>query len=164
MKNNNGFTLIELLAVIVVLAIVMVLATTTVLPYMTEARESAFRIEATTVIDSAESAKDLYTLGKVKINNDSDSCVDATTKKMCFTVDELITLGIYDGNKDDFDGKVLIENYNTNTPSYTLNLKKNSEFAIIGGTVKDYSNNTTEGGALGVVANWADANATCSCS
>ena len=59
MKNRKGFTLIELLAVIVVLAIVMVLATTTVLPYMTKAKEKAFRIEATSVVQAAKNAYDL---------------------------------------------------------------------------------------------------------
>jgi len=157
LNEKKGFTLIELLAVIVVLAIVMVLAATTVLPYMSSARENAFKVEATNVVKAAESAKDLYTLGQVTIP--TNSCVSGTT--MCLTVDELITLGIYDGDPNTFDGKVVITNYNGNNPTYTLNLKKNTEFTIIDGTGKDYSKYT---GSL--TGTWpADNSAsTCSCS
>jgi len=158
MKNNRGFTLIELLAVIVVLAIVMVLAATTVLPYMGDARENAFKIEATNVVTAAESAKDLYAIGKVSMNADSTkSCTAGTT--MCFTVDELISLGIYEADAATFYGKVVISNYNTNTPTYTLHLKKNDEFSIIGGTGKDYSDYS---GTL--TGTWPADGATCSCS
>lgn len=138
MKNNHGFTLIELLAVIVVLAIVMVLATTTILPYMSDARERAFRIEATDLVSAAKKAKELYDLGEVKINTSSEnSCLN--TEKICFTVAELIDLGIYDGAKDKYKGKVEITSYKDKQPTYTLYLTKGTEFYINGGTAIDYT-------------------------
>lgn len=156
MKNKKGFTLIELLAVIVVLAIVMVLAATTVLPYMSTARKDSFLIEASDVINGAESAKDLYALGKVTVANDSTSCVKDTT--LCFTVDYLISLGIYEADATTFEGKVTITNYNTSNPSYELYFQKGSEFVINGGTQKDYTKYT--GGVTGTLATNG---ATCNC-
>ena len=161
--KKNGFTLVELLAVIVVLGIVMVLATTTVLPLMEESRVKAFRTEATAVIETASTVKDLHTLNQVTIP--STSC--ATSTKICFTVDDLIDLGYHKGNKDVYDGTVTID---IASDVYTLNLKKNNEFAIIGGNVKDYiattTDNTTNGvyGALDAVSSWPEAGYTCSCN
>jgi len=157
MKNNKGFTLIELLAVIVVLAIVMVLATTTVLPYMSDARQNAFKIEASNVISAVDNAKDLYNIGKIKMNSNAKiSCATAT--KICFNVDELINLGIYEGDKNSYDGKITVANYNTPTPTYELYLKKNDEFKILGGTLKDYTNASLSTG------DWAASYTECSCS
>ena len=161
MKNKKGFTLIELLAVIVVLAIVMVLAVTTVLPYMNNAREEAFRIEATSLVDAAEKAKDLYTLNQVTIENSAtnvDSC--SSTNKICFTVKKLIDLGIYEGDVNSYSGKVEITNISSKTPTYTSSIKKNNEFKIIAGTAKDYTNKDT---SLST-AEWKDEYAKCTCN
>ena len=98
MKNNNGFTLIELLAVIVVLAIVTVIATQSILPYMSNARPDAFGIEATNVVQSAESAVSFYNLNKINLKNNTSSC--KKDKIICFTVAELINLGLYEGDTD----------------------------------------------------------------
>ena len=133
--KKNGFTLIELLAVIVVLAIVMVLATTTVLPYMSEARKSAFLIEATNAVSGAEKAKDLKTLGKITMPD--GSCVK--DQKMCFTISNLVDLGVYEADTDVFKGKIIITNYNSINPTYTLYFSKNSEFVINGKKEKDYT-------------------------
>jgi len=155
--KKNGFTLVELLAVIVVLGIVMVLATTTVLPLMSQSREKAFRTEANGVLQAAETVRDLYTLGELTMP--TNSCELGT--KMCFTIDDLIDSGYYKGDKDTYDGTLTID---LSSNDYTLNFKKGSEFAIIGGTVKDYVKNTTGTAALDQVSTWADANETCSCS
>lgn len=159
MKNNKGFTLIELLAVIVVLAIVTVLATRSVLPFMSSARVDAFRIEASNVIKSAEDAVDLYTIQQIKLKNNTLSCIKDNV--LCITVEELINLGLYDGDKESFSGKVLVNISNLKSPSYTLYFQKNSEFNINGGTEKDYVNNGTvnNGG-------WTSSNgqSVCSCN
>ena len=155
--KKNGFTLIELLAVIVVLAIVMVLATTTVLPLMNDSREKAFRTEAISVIESAETVRDLDAMNQVTLP--STSC--STSSKICLKVSDLISLGYYDGSEN-YTGTITIDKV-ANT--YRLNLKKSNEFAIIGGTETDYVTNTTGGGALAKVADWKVADhETCSCS
>jgi len=159
MKNKKGFTLVELLAVIVVLAIVMVLATTTVLPYMGKAREEAFRLEATNVVKSAESAVDLYSLGEIKLKNNANSCKNSEKNTICFTVNELIDLALYEGDKDVYSGSVTIDLTDTKIPSYLLYFKKNDEFKIIGGTHKDYNEN-------GVLSNddWKEDYGKCNCN
>ena len=155
--NKNGFTLIELLAVIVVLAIVTALAMTTVLPLGGEAREKAFRVEATNAIKSATTAYEMYNLGQIKLDNSStDKCYNSTTKNMCFTIDSLIDLGYYDMEKGTFTGSVII---NTSNDEYTLNLKKNDEFHFVGYNFKDYSKQ-------GEINNedWQETYNSCSCS
>ena len=158
MKNNKGFTLIELLAVIVVLAIVMVLAVTTVLPYMSSARENAFGVEATAVVKAAQNAKDLVTLGQIPITNSADACKSST--KMCFTVSQLISLGLYEADTSVYSGSITISNYSTTTPTYTLNLNKSDEFKIIGGTTMDYTKSIPSTNVTWVAATHAK----CSCS
>ena len=145
--NNKGFTLVELLAVIVVLGIVTVIGTTTVLPLMSESREKAFRTEATNVLKSAENVKDLVALNQITLP--ATSCNNTT--KMCVTIDDLIDLGYYKGNKDNYSGTVTL---NKTNDVFTLNLKKNAEFAIIGGTANDYINDTAD---LSAVASWTEA-------
>ncbi|MBQ7031160.1 MAG: type II secretion system protein [Bacilli bacterium] len=160
MKNRKGFTLIELLAVIVVLAIVMVLATTTVLPYMTKAREKAFRIEATSVVQAAKNAYDLYNLNQIKLyENNAPSCRNGGW--VCFTVEELINLGLYTGDKNEYSGSVYInDRYDKINPEYELYLKKGNEYAIIGQTEENYN----EYGTLDSVEDWEDRfSSTCNC-
>lgn len=147
MKNNKGFTLIELLAVIIVLAVVMVLATRTILPQMSNARIDAFEISANAMLKSATDAKDYYNLGKIKLNSDTTkSCKINNT--LCFTIEEIIELGLNEGDKDIYQGKVIIENYNGEKPTYTLYLQKGAEFSIVGSKEENYENSEdiVEGG------------------
>jgi len=161
MNNKKGFTLIELLAVIVVLAIVTVIATQSILPFMSNARPDAFRVEATELMNGAENAIELYSLGEIDLKNNTASCKKGN--EICFTVKELIDLGIYKDKTGTFSGKVLIDITNKTSPSYKLYFQKGAEFNITGGTETDYVNNGTinDGG-------WSDAdataNSTCSCS
>lgn len=161
MKNSKGFTLIELLAVIVVLAIVTVIASSSILPYMSNARPDAFKVEATNVINSAKSVMDLYNMNEISLKGNTSSCKKDNV--ICFTVQELIDLGIYKDKTGAFSGKVLIDITNQTSPSYTLYLQKGAEFNITGGTSTDYVNSGTinDGG-------WSDSdattNSTCSCS
>ncbi len=133
--NKKGFTLIELLAVIVILAIVTVIGVTTILPYMQNARRDAFNVEATEVVKAAREAVSLDGLGKITFTTDKSY---HSGSEYCFTVEELANLGIYDGNTSAYSGKVLV-NTSTNAYTFTLNLKKNDEFKIIGGTREDYT-------------------------
>ncbi len=169
MKNNTGFTLIELLAVIVVLAIVMVLATTTVLPYMSTAREDAFRIEASNAVEAADMVMNLYTLGEYKFVGEGQDKINTSdgTTTACFTIQRLIDVSAYSGgnsaSEDEeaeptFSGKVIIETKDKKK-SYTLYFKKNDEFKIIDGKTKDYTNKDI---ALQNIENWEDDYSKCS--
>ena len=167
MKNNKGFTLIELLAVIVVLAIVTVLATRSILPFMSDARVDAFEIEAANVVKSAEDALSFYNLGEVNLKNNTASC--RKNNEICFNVAELIDLGIYQGDKESFKGKVMIDVTNPSVPTYELYLQKGAEFNIIAGEGKDYTDSTyiNDGGWIsisGVTEAKVTEYSTCSCS
>ena len=138
MDNKKGFTLIELLAVILILAIVTLIGFTTMSTYTKSAREDAFRIEATEVVKGAKDALDLYNLNKISLKNNEASC-KKSSNEYCFTVAELINLGIYDGDSETFTGKVIIS-LNDNAATYTLFFKKANEFKIINGFREDYKN------------------------
>ncbi len=159
MKDIKGFTLIELLAVIVVLAIVMLLAVTTVLPMMSESRERAFRVEATNAVKFAEDAYRLHDLDAIKLNDDvKKSCISSDQKHMCFTIDELIDLQLYQVDKGIFEGRVDID-ITSNKPNFTLYFKKNDEFRIVGEQFNTYVDNGTLNNA-----DWVDTYNSCSCS
>ena len=162
MKNNKGFTLIELLAVIVVLAIVTVIATQSILPFMSSARIDAFAIEATSVINSSEDALSFYNLGKVKLDGNTNSCRSGNV--VCFTVAELIDLGLYEGDKDVYKGKVLIDVTNSAVPSYTLYLQKGAEFSIVGSDTTDFTNDGADIVDGGFASDKVNEYTTCSCS
>lgn len=157
--KKNGFTLIELLAVIVVLAIVAVLGTTTVLPLLSDARESAFRTEASDVITAFDAAKILGDAGKREYGNPTGSSCQKG-KIVCITVSTLINWGTYDGDSDTYKGKVIIDTTNTK-PTYTLYFKKGAEFAFVNQNYTNYVDN----GDLVVPdsTNWNDSYETCSC-
>ncbi len=162
MKNNKGFTLIELLAVIVVLAIVTVIATRSVLPYMSSAREDAFGIEATDVVESTNDAIDLYNLNKIKLNEtEKKSCKKDNT--ICFTVEELITLGLYEGDKDTYKGKIIVDITNSASPKYIVYLQKGSEFSINGSSNTDYVNKKDDIKSGGFANDKVTEYTTCTC-
>lgn len=161
MKNNNGFTLIELLAVIVILAIVTVVATRSILPYMSNSRIDAFGIEATEIVKSASSAVDLYNLNQLKMNG-TNSCVKDNV--FCFTVEELIDLGLYTGTKDTYKGKVLVNMTDTFTPTYEVYIQKGAEFSINGSTDTDYVNKKDNIDTGGFANDKVDEYTKCTCS
>lgn len=157
MKNNNkGFTLIELLAVIVVLAVVIAIATTNVLPSMNIAREAAFRTETTLAVKNTKEAYLNYTLGSIKINNDTKSCVN--DKKVCFTIDELIRVGASALKQDSYKGKIEINLENGKEVSYRVFLKKADEYWFMNEPFSDFSKN----GDLNK-GTWNEDAETCSC-
>ena len=156
MKAKKGFTLIELLAVIVVLTIITLIGFTTMSTYTKKAREDAFRIEATEIVNGVKDAVSLHDINKINIKNDNASCQKSGSDKYCFTIAELIKLGIYDGNSEMFTGKVLA---NSEDSSYTLYLKKGNEFKIIGGFREDYKNY----GTLSLEP-WKDEYSSCDCT
>ena len=137
--NKKGFTLIELLAVIVVLAIVSVIATTLVVRYMSNAKMDTFAVEASNVIASAKNAVSMNELNKLEIENNDNSC--KIGNRMCFTIDTLIELGIFKGNKEVYDGKVNIDISDKQNLKYKLFLEKKDEFNIVDSNVIDYSKN-----------------------
>lgn len=129
LKEKKGFTLIELLAVLIVLGIILVLGITTVLPYLKKSREKTFRIEATEVVNSAKEAFRLLDLNQISLKNNTASCKNENY--YCFSVTELIDLGIFDGDKDTFSGTVYYQPNYLDNPLYMLNLNKNYEFILL---------------------------------
>ena len=94
LKEKKGFTLIELLAVIVILAIVTVIGATTVLPYIRNAKESAFADEVHYVIEAASNAINLKNLHQIDNDNfTSTTSNDITT--YCITIEKLVDLGLW---------------------------------------------------------------------
>ncbi len=156
MKNNYGFTLMELLAVIVVLAIVSVIGTSTVLPLLSNVRESAFRVGATNAVKSADSAIRLVELEEQDYTNDGTNC--KIGKKVCFTIDTLVKWGVNDGEIGTYKGKVVVDTTDSNNPVYTLYFQKNAEFSFIKQHGKD-----GEKMDISSSANWLDEYNSCTC-
>lgn len=68
--NKKGFTLVELLAVIVILAVIILVAMNAVVPQMQKARRNAFKTEATSYLNAAET---WYTNNSIM--NPTETCV-----------------------------------------------------------------------------------------
>ena len=144
-------------AYIIVLAVVFIVVGATVtLPRMSKARENAFRVEATRVIESATKALEKANDKELQITNSDNMC--QVGNRVCFTVKELITLGLYDGKEKDYSGRVDMDVSNPERVQYALFFKKNDEFKIIGGIMKNYTTN----GHLSRYA-WNDEFEKCTC-
>jgi hypothetical protein len=126
------------------------------MPRMEEAREKAFRVEATRIVDSAKVAINNYSNGSVALKNNSASCKINNT--YCFTVSELKKLNVYKSDNEDYAGKVIIDASNPNKPLYYLYLRKSADLKIIGGIREDYINM----GVLAIEA-WNDDYEVCNC-
>ena len=137
--NKKGFTLIELLAVIFILGIVSVIATTLVVRYISNTKIDSFAVEASNVIAGAKNAVQMSDLNKLDIGNDEESC--KIGNRMCFTIDTLIELGVFKGNKEVYDGKVNIDISDKQNLKYKLYLEKKNEFNVVDSNVVDYSKN-----------------------
>ena len=125
-------------------------------PSMNIAREAAFRTETTLAVKSAKEAYLNYTLGAIKINNDSHSCIK--DNKVCFTVSELIRVGASTLKEDTYKGKIEINLENGQEVGYNVYLKKADEYWFINQPFSDFSKN----GDLNK-GTWDEASETCSC-
>ncbi len=134
---EKKFSFVELISLIVIIAVVVMFAISCALPKTREARESAFRLEATKMVAAAEKAVFNNKEGKLKIENNKNSY--KSDDIYCFTVKDLMDRELYSGNKKYYSGKVLIDYTDKDDPQYTVYFKKNDEFKIIGGFRKDYS-------------------------
>lgn len=151
-KENSKF--IKLIGITIVLLLIVIIALLA-MPRMNEAREKAFRVEATRVVDAAKVAIKQYDNGKFKLSDNSLSCRKGTN--YCFTISELEKLGFYKSSNDDYVGKVVIDVANT-TPQYYLYLKRSTDLKIIGGFREDYINMGTIS-----IEMWEDSYETCNC-
>ncbi len=129
-KGNAGFTLMELLAVIVVLAIVSVIGTATVLPLLSNIRENGFVTEVNELKSAGSKAISLIMLE----DENAKAAAKAVTGGYCFTVEDLIDLGVFEKPKDShyagtviatkaeganvYSYKVSLYNGDTNNPFY----------------------------------------------
>ncbi len=154
MKNesNNFF---KLLGIIIVLLLVIIIALLC-MPRMEEAREKAFRVEATRIIDGAKTATKDYTNGKINLNSNSSSC--KKNNEICFKISELNNLKYYKSSSSDYVGKVVIDISDTNNVIYYLYLKKSADLRIIGGFREDYVNMGTL-----AIEDWEEEYETCNC-
>ena len=152
---KHKITMIEFLAIIVVFAFVLILIGVLFMPNTKETREKAFRVEATKVIESGLKAVNESKNNKIEIKNNEKSMLNGN--KYCFTIEELIDLKIYSGKKENYSGKVLVDLTNESRPQYSLFLKKNDEFKIIGGIMSDYNTN----GVMSILP-WNDDYSRCS--
>ena len=118
-KNERGFTLIELLAVIVVLAIVLLMGAMAVIPRMNDARKQVFAIEANTAIQAAST----YLMNNALNPSDKKPTYPVGTETKCVTIEELITSGDFDADKEKYSGIVKItKKANSNVYLYTINM------------------------------------------
>ena len=151
-ENNNSIKFIGIIIILLLVIIIAILA----MPKMEEAREKAFRVEATRIVDSSKVAMKNYGNGKIALKNNSSSCKINNT--YCFTISELKKLNVYKSESDEYVGKVIIDVSNENKPIYNLYLKKSVDLKIIGGFREDYIN-------MGVLAieSWEDDYEVCNC-
>jgi len=70
--NNKGFTLVELLAVIVILAIVVGITMVTILPTLSNAKESAFKTAVDTIQVYVQEEYDKCLLGDASLAGDKN--------------------------------------------------------------------------------------------
>lgn len=150
LKEKKGFTLIELLAVIVILAIVTVIGATTVLPYIKNARESAFEDEVHYVIEASTNAMNLNSLGSVAdadlFGDQNLSSGSSTTgsaaytgkygnpaTKYCITLEALVDLGLWTKDKSALNNSTGYRGYVIVTPvdngySYAVTMTNNNYY------------------------------------
>lgn len=135
--NNKGLTLIEIVSIIVVLAAVIIIAATITLPKMSTARDQAFRLEATKMVEASKEAIKRVEKEEINVSNNEESC--HYENKYCFTVKYLSDNNLYIDNNKGYTGKIEVVT-DSGKPMYILYFKKNDEFKIIGGTREHYEN------------------------
>ena len=139
MEKKANSSLIKPMYVLLLIIVFILIGSTVMLPRMNKAREDAFRVEATKVIKSASEALKKVQKSELQMVNNDKMC--QIGNKMCFTVKELIRLGLYDGKESDYSGRVDLDITNSEKTQYGLYFRKNDEFKIIGGIMKDYTTN-----------------------
>ena len=152
---ERKFSKITLLSIIVILVIVIIGILTISLNDSLDVREKAFRVESTKIVKSAEEAINKYNNGSITVNNNDSSC--KINSKYCFTIAELVNLGIYSNSNSGYSGKIEIYE-NGDAANYSVYVRKGNEFKIIGGFRRDY----TKYGVLSP-ENWKDEYESCSC-
>ena len=143
--NKRGFTLVELLAVIVVLAIIILLAVPAVTKILDRTRVNAFVVE-------------VNELTKVTRTAYSNALLQGSSGKttLCYTVDDLIDMGLIDKAKGDVNGAIVIDpttgsggnsiriySYLSNKNYYVKNNGGSSSGNIIASDVRSLKNNTS---------------------
>ena len=151
-ENSNFFKLISVIIVLLLIVIIGILT----MPRMEEAREKAFRVEATRIIDAAKRTFKDYNSGKINLKNNSTSC--KKNNEICFKISELSNLKYYKASSSDYIGKVVIDASDNNNVMYYLYLKKSADLRIIGGFREDYVNMGTLS-----IEDWEEEYETCNC-
>lgn len=152
-KDNNGF--LKLIGVIIVLLLVIIIGLLS-MPRMEEAREKAFRIEATRIIDSSKLLLKNYNGKKYVLKNNYLSC--RKDNEICFNIEELKNTNLYKSGSDDYVGKVVIDLSDSSNQQFYLYLKKSYDLKIIAGFREDY----VTMGTLSI-EEWKEDYETCNC-
>ncbi len=130
LKNRHGFTLVELLAVIVVLAIIMLIAVQAVLPLLQNARKNAFLVEVNNALDAAQTYYATKAITGETIGSGK-----------CYSLDTLVSAGMYTTKKDTYKGWIEITPSSTNKNIYLYKITMtNGQYAVIGKGIKDNNN------------------------
>jgi hypothetical protein len=134
MKQKKQISIIKLLTICLLFLIIIIFF---VLIENNKARENAFRAEASKVINAATEAVSKVNNENLVFSEENTSC--RYNQLFCFTIEDLIKMGLYDGDEKQYSGKVLVNAVDPYNVSYNLYFKKNNEFKIVRGPHKDYS-------------------------
>ena len=152
---KRKFSLLELIAITIIVSFFIVLALVSALPAASKAREQAFRVESTKIVESAESAVKKISNKELEIEESDNYC--RKDNKYCLTIRALIDTNNYDSVNSNYSGKVIVYLADNNT-KYEVYIKKANEFKIIGG----FRNNYKEHGVLSI-QNWNEDYEKCIC-
>ena len=150
---NSNYIKFAVSFIIVLLIVIICLLS---IPNMKDAREKAFRIEATKIVDASKDTMSLILKRKAEIGNDSNSCQNGAF--FCMNISKLKEYGTYIPDSDNYVGKVEVDYSSADNPVYILYLKKSADLKIIKGTRGDYIN-------MGYISTlpWEEKYETCKC-
>lgn len=152
---KKRFSLLELIAVNIFISFLIIVALMNVLPASSKAREQAFRVEATKIVESAEKTIEKTNNKELKIEENDEYC--KLDNKYCLTINSLIATNNYEYVNSNYKGKVIVTLDKNNT-QYEVYIKKGNEFKIIGG----FRNNYKEHGVLSIQS-WNEDYEKCMC-
>ena len=138
MEKKQGVKLSVLISVVVIFAIIILIACICLSNSAQSTRKKAFATMANEVVASAEEAYDMYVSGELSLNDDEETSCLMYENIMCFTVDYLKTLGLFEDESNTYSGKVVID-ASQEYVNYILCLQKGAEYNITAGARKDYS-------------------------
>lgn len=152
---QKKYSLLELISVTTLVSFFIILALVNALPAASKAREQAFRVEATKIVESTEKTIEKINNKEFEIEENDEYC--KIDNKYCLTINSLIETNNYENVNSNYNGKVIVYLDKDNT-QYEVYIKKGNEFKIIGG----FRNNYKEHGVLSIQS-WNEDYEKCTC-